>query len=178
MRQNSGNIWFLKTHTLLGTPNQVHSRSPKEKIFDSWKTTIFWGPQTKFIHGALKEKYLIPEIMKKQHAMKHSKYMNWCYCAAGRMELAGEARAILKSRCGWGNCAFCKTTFKESLHRVAAQTMIKTNVAVAGGIVRPVMVAFCQLRKRRSPLTTFKHNLARTHYSCSQGHFIFSVDFQ
>jgi len=50
---------------LLDNLNQVHSRSPKEQIFDSRITTIFWGPQTKFIHRALKDTYLIPDIMKK-----------------------------------------------------------------------------------------------------------------
>ena len=28
--------------------------------------------------------------------MKHSKYMNWCYCAAGRAEPRGAKRAQLK----------------------------------------------------------------------------------
>ena len=37
----------------------------KKKYLIPEKTTIFWGPQTKFIHGVLKKKYLIPEIMKK-----------------------------------------------------------------------------------------------------------------
>ena len=32
---------------------------------------------------------------------------------------------------------------------------------------------FVSCRTRRSPLTTLKHNHARTHYSCSQGHFNF-----
>ena len=52
------NIWCLKIHNLLGTPNQVHSRSPEWKICDSWKTTIFWG-QTNFIHEAVTDKYFI-----------------------------------------------------------------------------------------------------------------------
>ena len=81
--------------------NPVHSRSPKgnkndfDKIKKFWgaqtqfihgalrdkyvipeKTSIFCGPQTKFIHGTLKDKYLILEIIKRQHGMKHSKYMN------------------------------------------------------------------------------------------------------
>jgi hypothetical protein len=38
----------------------------------------------------------------------------------------------LKCRCGWGNCAFCKTTFKDSVRRVAAQITTNINVAVAG----------------------------------------------
>ena len=28
----------------------------------SWNTFDFWGPQTQFIHGPLKEQILIPEI--------------------------------------------------------------------------------------------------------------------
>ena len=52
------------------------------------------------------------------------------------------------------------------------------NVAVAVEIMHSARVAFCRLLKTVPFKTTFKRNHARTHYSCSQGHFIFSVDFR
>ena len=61
----------------------------------------------------------------------------------------------LKCRCGRRNYAFCKTTFKERVHRVAAQITTNTNVAVAVGIVRSARVAFCQLPKTAFPANNF-----------------------
>ena len=85
-----------------------------------------------------------------------------------------EARATSKCRCGWGNCAFSKTTFKERVHRVAAQiTTTTTNVAVAEAFVRSARVAFCQLLQTAPFKTTFKHNLARTLVAAARGTQIF-----
>ena len=59
------------------------------------------------------------------------------------------------------------------MRRVAAQITTKQNVAVAVGIVRSAMVAFCQLLKTAPFKTTFKHNLARTLVAAARGTQLF-----
>ena len=68
---------------------------------------------------------------------------------------------------------FCKTTFRESVRRVAAQITTQINVAVAGEIVRSARVFVCQLLKSAPLNTTFKHNLARTLVAAARGTHIF-----
>ena len=91
--------------------------------------------------------------------MKHSKYMNLCYCAAGRAEPRGAKRAQLKNVAVAAEIVrSAKQSVKERARRVAAQitttTTTTTNVAVAGEIVRSARLPFCQLLKT----APFKHN--------------------